>query len=146
MLEAQPKTVRDLMSRQLIAVSPDDKLANILDSMEKLRFRHLPVVDGKKLVGVVTQKDILHASSSFLSDKARERDALIGTAKVKAIMQTEVITANPGDDLAEAGRLMWEAKIGCLPVVNEAEELVGILTESDFIRVALWYMGHGDDD
>jgi CBS domain-containing protein len=145
MLDAQPKTVSDVMSRQLIAVSPDDKIANILDSMEKLRFRHLPVVDGKKLVGVVTQKDLLHASSSFLSDKARERDALIGTTQVEKIMQAEVITVSPDDTLAEAGRVMWDAKVGCLPVVNDDDELVGILTEADFIRVALWFMGHGDD-
>jgi len=142
MLEAQPHTVGDVMSRQIIAVSPDDEIGNILDSMEKLRFRHLPVVQGDKLVGVVTQKDLLHASSSFLSDKAKERDALIGHTKVRSIMQEEVLTVTPSDNLAETGRLMWEAKIGCLPVVDDSDKLVGIITESDFIRVALWYMGN----
>ncbi|HHH31557.1 MAG TPA: CBS domain-containing protein [Polyangiaceae bacterium] len=142
MLQAQPHTVGDVMSRQIIAVSPDDEIGNILDSMEKLRFRHLPVVEGDKLVGVVTQKDLLHASSSFLSDKAAQRDELIGHTKVRAIMQQEVLTVSETDSLAETGRLMWEAKIGCVPVVGDDDELVGILTESDFIRIALWYMGN----
>ncbi len=142
MLKARPQTVADIMTRQIIAVSPDDEIANILDSMEKLRFRHLPVVEGNKLVGVVTQKDLLHASSSFLSDQAERRNELIGHAKVRTIMQHEVLTVSENDSLAETGRLMWEAKVGCVPVVTDDERLVGILTESDYIRVALWYMGN----
>ncbi|MCA9617997.1 MAG: CBS domain-containing protein [Myxococcales bacterium] len=142
MLEAQPHTVGDVMSRNIIAVGPEDPIGNILDSMEQLRFRHLPVVEGDRLVGVVTQKDLLHASSSLFSDKAKERDAIIGKAHVKTIMQEAIITVSSKDSLAEAGRVMWEAKVGCLPVVDD-DKLVGILTESDFIRVALWYLAKG---
>jgi CBS-domain-containing membrane protein len=142
MLQAQPQTVADLMSRDIIAVHPDDAIGNILEAMERFRFRHLPVVKDDMLVGLVTQKDLLRASSSSLSEQAEERNAIIAKAKVHSIMTDVVLSASPDDPLAKAGREMFEAKVGCLPVVNADGKLVGIVTESDFIRVALWYMGN----
>jgi CBS domain-containing protein len=142
MLESRPSTAADLMSRNIIAVGPEDEIGNILGSMEKFRFRHLPVVRGDKLVGLVTHRDLLHASSSFLSDKAAERDEVIGHVHVKDIMQTEILTASPKDRLSELGLLLFEAKVGCVCVVDDDEKLVGIITEADFIRCALWFFAN----
>jgi CBS domain-containing protein len=144
MADSGSRTVGDLMSPVVITAHPDDKIGTILSNMDKLRFRHLPVVEDGRLVGVVTQKDLLHASSSFLSDQAPKRDVLIGNAAVRSIMQGEVLTAKESDLLLEVGSLMQEAKVGCLPVVDDAGAVVGILTESDFIRLALWYLKNAD--
>lgn len=140
MFETTPQTVADLMSRKLLTVGEDDTIAHLLEKMNELRFRHLPVVEGTKLVGLVTQRDLLHASSSFLSDVAEERDKVIGKVKVGKIMQRELVTAKPTDSLAETARMMFEGKFGCLPVADDDGNLVGIITDTDFIRLSAYFL------
>jgi CBS domain-containing protein len=132
----KPTAARDLMTRDIITVAAGDAIASLLASMKDLAIRHLPVVDGTRLVGLVSERDLLHAASSFFSDKRTERDALIGTAKVETIMQKELLTVGPDDALSEVATLMFEAKVGCLPVVDETGSLLGVITEADFIRLA----------
>ena len=123
------------MTREIITVSADDDIAHMLASMNDFSIRHLPVVEGKRLVGLVSQRDLLHAASSFLSDKQIVRDALIGT-KVSRIMQKELLTVGPDEALTEVANLMYEAKVGCLPVVDAEGSLLGVITEADFIRLS----------
>lgn len=138
----QLKTVADVMTRKIVTVSEKDALADVEKGMQRLRFRHLPVVDsGGKLVGLLSHGDLLHASSSFLSDHEAERNALILQQPVRRIMQRELLTVAPEDPLVEAGKLLWESKIGCLPVVDDEGTLLGMITKSDFIRVALQLLG-----
>jgi len=135
-------TVADVMTRKIVTVSEQDELDTAEYGMHRMRFRHLPVVDGDgKLVGILSHGDLLHAASSSLSDKEAERNDLILKQPVRRIMQREVLTVQPGDSLIQAGKVLWESKIGCLPVVNAEGALVGMLTKSDFIRVALQLMG-----
>jgi CBS domain-containing protein len=130
------------MTRRIVTVTEKDALEKLEEGMQRLRFRHLPVVDDEgQLVGLLTHSDIRHAWSSFLSDREEDRNALIGQVPVGRVMQHEVVTVGPNDSLIEAGKLMWEAKIGCLPVVESDGSLVGILTAADFIRIALHLMG-----
>lgn len=139
-----PHKVSEWMTRKIVAIHEDDTIAQLLDKMQELRIRHLPVVgEGDRLVGLVSQRDLLHAASSFLSDREAARNELIGTVKVGTIMQRELVTAAPGDGLAEAGRIMLETKLGCMPVVEEGGKLVGVLTEADFVRLAIWCMAEG---
>lgn len=135
-LASTPRLARDLMTRQLFTIEPDTILENLEEHMEKFRFGHLPVVDGDKLVGLVSHGDLLHASSSFLSDHAAQRNAIIHQVPVSRIMQRELITVGPEDTLADVASLMWEARVGCVLVVEEDDKLVGIITEGDFLRVA----------
>jgi CBS domain-containing membrane protein len=139
MLKHKPVTVADLMTRKIIAIGENDTLENLEENMERFRFRHLPVVDGDKLIGLVTHRDLLHASSSFLSDRESERNKLIHKVPVGTIMQTEVLTVESTDKLLDVAKLMWESKLGCLPVVDGGK-LVGIVTEADFIRLAGWFL------
>jgi CBS domain-containing membrane protein len=135
-LGSTPRMAKDLMSRKLFTIEPDTILQNLEEHMEKFRFGHLPVVDGEKLVGLVSHGDLLHASSSFLSDHAAQRNAIIHQVPVSRIMQRELITVGPNDGLAEVAALMWEARVGCVLVVEDGDKLVGIITEGDFLRVA----------
>ena len=132
------KIVSDIMTRKLITAHEDDTLDELSDGMTLYRVRHLPVVNGDgKLVGLVTQRDLLRASSSSLSSDRDQRDALIrkrGT--VAMVMQRDVLTVGPDESLAATADTLWSAKIGCLPVVDTDGVLIGIITEADFVRLA----------
>jgi CBS domain-containing protein len=135
-------TVADVMTRKLVTVTEEDLLENLEESMQRLRFRHLPVVDkDNTLVGIVSHGDLRHASSSFLSDREADRNAIIRQLPVGRIMQRDVLTVQATDPLVQAGKLLWESKIGCLPVVDPGGALVGIITKADFIRTTLLLLG-----
>jgi CBS domain-containing protein len=142
MSPSELNTVADAMTRKLVTVSEHDLLANIEEAMQRLRLRHLPVVDVKgKLVGLLSHSDVWHAASSMLSEREADRNALISQVPVGRIMQREVLTVQPSDSLIEAGKIMWDSKVGCLPVVHTDGTLVGIITEADFIAIAVDLLG-----
>jgi CBS domain-containing protein len=126
--------VRDLMTREVLSVQPDDNLRQVYDLMAEHHVRHMVVVDEDgDLVGLVSHRDLLRSSvieQELPLSLARD---ILEEVRVKEMMTSEVATAEPDLDLAEAARLMFDEKIGCLPVV-EGSRLVGILTESDFVR------------
>src|SRR5262249_18877223 len=110
--------------------------------MRAKRIRHLPVVgrDGR-LAGLVTHRDLLAASSSSLSvPREDERVRLLTFARAADVMETHVSVATPDDAAAVAGERMSRYKIGCLPVVRTDGRLVGIVTETDFVRWATAHM------
>lgn len=136
------KTVDDVMTRKLVTVTENDLLAEAEQAMLRLRVRHLPVVDRNgNLVGLLSHGDLLHAASTPLSDREAGRNAIISGVQVGKVMQRELLTAQPGDPLIEAGKVMWDSKVSCLPVVDPYGALLGIITEADFIRIAIELLG-----
>ena len=126
------------MTRRLITIKPQESLKDVEDGMEMFRFRHLPVVDDEgTLVGLITHRDMLHASSSFLSSEREKRDTLIHEqARAEMVMRKEVLTVQPDKPLADAAKLLWDNKLGCLPVTDDNNKLIGIITEADFVKLA----------
>jgi CBS domain-containing protein len=101
-------------------------------------FRHLPVVDGDKLVGLVTQRDLLRASISSLDqDYDLRDDNLKRYFFIREIMTLDVTSVRPETRLLEAAKIMQETKFGCLPVTEQDGTLVGIVTQSDFLELAI---------
>jgi CBS domain-containing membrane protein len=135
-----PRLARDLMTKKIFTIGPNDIIEHLEQHMQAFRFRHLPVVEGRKLVGLITHSDLLHASSSFLSDMVKERDELIHKLPASRVMQRELLTVHPTDTLVQVTSLMWEARVGCVLVTEEDGTLVGIITEADFIRLAHHYL------
>lgn len=131
-----PRLAQDLMSRKIITIGPDDKLLHLEEHMEKFRFGHLPVIKDDKLVGLITHGDLLHASASFLTQKAKEIDEIIHNFPASRIMRRELVTVRPTDTLSDVAKLMWDRKVGCVLVTEEGDKLVGIITEGDFVRLA----------
>jgi len=142
-MEGLPKTVAEVMTHKVVTIGENDTLDELEEGMTRFHFRHLPVVEGGKLVGLVTHRDLLHASSSFLSEAADARNAIIRKQPAKKIMHTDVVTVGPEDSLLEAATLMWDAKLGCLPVVDEDQKVIGILTEADFLKLIIHLLGGG---
>lgn len=138
MSEPRPELVRDIMTREVVTLYEEDNLEKVEEGMQKYRFRHLPVVDDGRLVGLVTQRDILRASASPMEPGGAQRTRVLKQQLfVRDIMQSEVSTVRAETPLQEAGKIMLDAKLGCLPVVNGDGNLVGIVTEADFLKLAL---------
>lgn len=133
----QKLLVRDLMTGDVIALRPHDSLARLRDLFYERRIRHMPIVDDDgRLVGLVSQRDLLRNS---LIDQVNVPDAVeravLERLQVRDLMTSEVAGVRPDLDIREAAQLMLENKFGCLPVVDGQGRLVGILTESDFVRL-----------
>lgn len=131
--------VSDAMTGRVYTVEPDDPLSLAWEVMRERGVRHVPVLDAEgDLVGLVTHRDLLRASLVEQNDLPRVIEgALLERTRVADVMIQNVETVSPEDELPDAARLMLEQKFGCLPVV-EGRRLVGILTESDFVR---WVAG-----
>ena len=129
--------VRDLMSTELITLDEDEDL-DLADEIMRLgRIRHLPVVRGSELVGLVTHRDLLRAQVSVFADLSPdETHELNRRIRVREIMNRQVRTIDPDATALEAARLMRTNHFGCLPVVEKGR-LVGILTEADFVQLVI---------
>jgi diacylglycerol O-acyltransferase len=130
--------VGDLMTAKVVTLAPRDSLGKAWRLMQHHRIRHLPVVDPTgRLVGLVTHRDLLAASaSSFAVPTPDDRVRLLGWRSAADVMETHVSVAAADAPAAEAGQRMARQKIGCLPVVDEAGRVTGIVTEEDFLRWA----------
>jgi CBS domain-containing protein len=101
------------------------------------RVRHIPVLEGERVVGVVTQRDLLAASlSKALAFDPQQRRTFMRSVDVGEVMSREVVTVAPGASLGEAAALLLARRIGCLPVVKPDGTLVGLVTETDLLRAA----------
>lgn len=128
-------SVRDLMTRDVLAVRPEDSLTKVQELMHEKDVRHAPVVDhGGTLVGLVSERDVLRRAFGPEADLpiAGQADQTTGM-KAEDIMTCEVETVGPDEDAATAAQTMLDNKYGCLPVIEDGT-LAGILTEADFVR------------
>jgi CBS domain-containing membrane protein len=125
--------VSDIMTREVISVQVDHSIHLASGVMQLKHIRHLPVLDGDSLAGLITHRDLLQAQATVLAtpyDARRETSVSIPVSK---IMRTNVWTVAPNTPILEAARIILDHKFGCLPVVDNGR-LVGIATEVDFIR------------
>lgn len=134
----QGPRVRDLMSQDVTSVAPEDSLLDTFRLMRARSIRHLPVVNARgRLVGIITHRDLVAAASSTLESKfERARLHNLGSAEVWEAMEIHLSTVGPDESAADAGRRLVRHKIGCLPVVDAAGALLGIVTMTDYVRWA----------
>lgn len=134
--------VRDWMTKDPLVVSPKTSVEEAIRLMRQNRLRHLPVVKKKKrLVGIVTQTDLLQASPSpATSLSVWEINFLLAKMQVRDAMTKPVIVVEEECPLEEAALVMAEHKIGCLPVVRD-DRLVGIITETDLFNIFVEQLG-----
>ena len=129
------------MRTSLITVTKDATLAQARELLHAHRIRHLPVVEGDRLEGILTDRDIRQASPSSKAGITPDRTAaFLSHIRVAEALVKDVRTVSPYTTIEEAARLMIEHKIGCLPV-TEADRLVGIITETDILGVLVDVMG-----
>jgi acetoin utilization protein AcuB len=122
------------MTRSPVTVRPETPVPEAKQIMERRRVRHLPVVDGDRLVGIVTDRDIrLNLPSPATSLSVWEINYLLARLTVGEVMTKRPVTIEAGSPVTDAAKLMLERRIGALPVVEDGA-LVGIVTETDLLR------------
>lgn len=130
------KTVGDVMVTRLATVPPDATLLQVRDIFAHVRFHHLLVVEEGRLVGLISDRDVLRTISPFFGTvNEQPRDAALMVRKVHQIMARQPICATPTISLADAVRTMYRRKISALPVVDPVDgRLLGLLTWKDVVR------------
>lgn len=129
--------VREIMTTPVTTLEPNDNLAFAEELMTVERVRHLPVVDGDVLVGILSHRDIAAASIPLMKDPSTEQDvAAKRKVRVDEVMHHDVETISPDDDAVKAADILLAQKVGSLPVVDDRRRLMGILTEADFVSLA----------
>lgn len=126
--------VEEIMHRGVVTVTPEVPLAEAYRLLQTGRFRHLPVMEGDSLAGIVTDRD-LRLATSRLVDHPFTPETRVGD-----VMNAPVSTAHPRDPVELAARTMYDERIGCLPVVED-DVLVGIVTVTDLIDAFLSVTG-----
>jgi CBS domain-containing membrane protein len=130
--------VCELMSSDVVTLTEDETLAHAQRCMARGRIRHLPVVQGGTLVGLVTHRDLLAASFSIFAGVGQsEQRRVFSTVSVSDLMHRDVVAVGPELPVKEAARMLLDNKYGCLPVVAGGGELLGIVTEADFLRLTV---------
>ena len=125
----------EIMNRSLVTVDKHASLRRARRILDQHRIRHLLVVDGKRLVGILTDRDLRQAAPSSKSPLTMaEREEFMDELKVMEVMSRKLITASPTTTIRQAARVMVREKIGCLPV-EDGNHLVGIVTEADLLEV-----------
>jgi acetoin utilization protein AcuB len=133
--------VGERMSRPVISVSPEAPINEVLAMFKREHIRRAPVMKNGKLLGIVSERDLLNASpSSATTLSVWELNYLISKVKVKAVMTKQVVTVEDNTPIEEAARIMADSKIGGLPVTS-AGRIVGIITETDLFKIFLELMG-----
>ena len=128
--------VRDIMTPKPITIDPETPMLDAGQRMAEERIRHLIVIEDNRVVGIVTDRDIrLNMPSPATSLSVWELNYLLVQLTARDVMSRAVIVIDPDRPVAEAAAIMVDHKIGALPVV-EAGRLAGIVTESDFVRLA----------
>jgi acetoin utilization protein AcuB len=135
-MKANWMKVVDVMSADPLTVSPSDTVGDADELMYQNHYRQLPVVKGKDVLGIITDRDIRSFLGQYLISSPRAREAALN-AKVEEIMTREPLTLAPDDELETAIELLLNEKFGAAPVVDGAEGLVGIVSYLDLLRCFL---------
>jgi len=131
-------TVAEIMTTNVITASMDDTLGGIRKVLELSQFHHIPIVEDNRLVGIISDRDVLRALSPH-ADSARADNHELNTLRKKAhqVMTRRVSTVSSEDTIEEAAALMLEKKFNCLPVLERSGAVVGIVTQTDLLKILL---------
>ena len=127
--------VRELMQTDVRTIDEADQIDVAEELMREEVIRHLPVLSRQRLVGIVSQRDLFRAGiSAAVGAAPGSEQARSAKIPVRSVMTRQVLHAHPDAELGAAVELMLRERIGCLPVVEGEQRLVGLLSETDCLR------------
>lgn len=135
--------VQDFMTAPPVTIPHTARLLDAALMLRSSSIRHLPIVDGKRLLGIITDRDVQRcAPSRLVPITENEYNAIFENTPLARVMTRNPQTISPHAPLAEAAELLHNQMFGCLPVVDEGC-LVGIITRSDLIGALCRLLTHG---
>lgn len=137
-------TVGELMTDTVFTLQPTDTLSDARSLMHLAKIRHTPVTDDDgNFEGLISNRDLLACTISRLAEIDEDVQAEIDTAiRVTDVMRRDVVCVTRETTLRDAAQMLYDHKFGCLPVL-EGRKLIGILTEADYLRLAIAMYDHG---
>ncbi len=133
--------VRSFMTAPAKSIARDAHLLDAALTLRSTGFRHLPIVDGDRLVGIISDRDVQRLAPSLLSNITQdEYNAVFENTPLERVMTRDPLTVTPTTPLHKAAAILHGRKLGCLPVVEDGR-LVGILTVTDLLGVLLRFLG-----
>lgn len=127
--------VRDYMTSPAASINKDARLLDAALMMRRSGFRHLPIVEGERLVGIITDRDVQRFAPSLLGNVSQEEyNAIFEETPLEKVMTKNPLTVHAHAPIQEATAILHDRKLGCVPVV-EGEKLVGIITVTDMLRL-----------
>ena len=133
--------IKEIMVKNIITMQINEPFSRVEEKLRKNRIRHLPVVDHKNcLVGIVTQRDLYHAMAPRETESGDYYDKMqLDSLILEHHMTKDPLSLKPENTLAEVIDIMATRKFGCIPIVNDGKELVGIVTQIDVLKfIAKW--------
>lgn len=128
--------IAQLMNTELVSVTMDDSLAYVQELFERYKFHHILVIEQSKLVGVISDRDLLKALSPQLGTAAETmKDLATLNKRAHQIMHRKLVTLLPEDSLYQAIKTFNQTKVSCLPVVNQQGKALGIISWRDVFQV-----------
>ena len=138
--------VRDIMTSPAVVVTPDTTLPAANALMKERRIRHLPVVENGRLVGIVSRGDLREASiSASINADQYELHFMLNRLTVGKLMTRKVLTTKPDAAIVDAAEVMTENKVAGLPVVDPEGAVIGIVTESDLLKMLVRKLRESED-
>ncbi len=126
------------MSSKVVTIEMDDSLGTIQEIFKKVKFHHLMVVDGSKIVGVISDRDFFEAISPYVGTMSEtDRDRATLAKRAHQIMSHTPITVEKSCSIQKAARLMLEKRVSCLPIASNSGVLEGVVTWKDMFKVFL---------
>lgn len=132
--------VKDFMTGEVTSLQETDTLLDAAMVFVRSSFRHLPVLRGKKVVGIITERDVKQFAPSLLSrTTAEEYNQIMETTPISRVMTKNPTTVRPEQPIFDAAQILHNRRVGCLPVVKN-DELVGIVTTTDLLGLLIRMM------
>jgi CBS domain-containing protein len=126
--------VEDVMTREVVTLGPEDTLRDAVNAVQRNRIRHIPIVEGERLVGMVTDRDIKRVTPSLHGGISQDEfNRTLDELTLGHVMTRDPLSVHPQTSIKDAVALLIDRKYGALPVV-EGETLVGIVSDIDFLR------------
>jgi acetoin utilization protein AcuB len=130
-----PVTVESIMTRKVFKVKMDDTIGTIREIFENVKFHHLLVMEGKKIIGIISDRDVLKAISPFLGTLSEHNyDLATLNRKAHQIMAHKPVTVYKDMSIKMAANILLNNNISCLPVVSPEGDIEGIVTWKDILR------------
>ena len=135
--------VQNWMTRNPTTIEADTPFLEARLILKEKKIRHLPVLDRGRLIGVVSDRDLKEAAPSGATTlDVYELNYLLAKMKVRDLIKRDPITIKPTNSVEKAAQVMHDHKIGCLPVVDDAGALVGLITETELLEVMVEILGY----